>query len=33
VPVGCQELLRRLTDSGLRRPKHPRRVAGRPAAR
>jgi hypothetical protein len=23
-PVGCQELLRRLTASGLRRPKHPR---------
>jgi hypothetical protein len=22
APVGCQELLRRLTNSGLRRPKH-----------
>lgn len=24
-PVGCQELLSRLTRAGLRRPKHPRR--------
>jgi hypothetical protein len=33
VPIGCQELVRRLTDSGLRRPKHPRLVVGRPAAK
>lgn len=32
TPVGCQELVRVLTDSGLRRPKYPRSPESRPAA-
>jgi hypothetical protein len=34
APIGCQELIRRLNASGLRRPKHPRPPGSqRPAAR